>query len=92
MITMTGMAAVVGMVVGLVSAPAVVAVIVTAMLVPVSARRSGVLIVMGHRPRSLNVRSLRLLVTTNTLDRAIAAPASIGFRSPNAASGMAAVL
>lgn len=37
-------------------------------------------------------RSRRLLLTTKTLDRAIAAPASIGLSSPSAASGTAAVL
>src|SRR5690606_28015395 len=37
-------------------------------------------------------RRRRLLPTTNTLENAIAAPASIGFSSPSAASGIAAVL
>ena len=37
-------------------------------------------------------RSRRLLVTTTTLERAIAAPAIIGFSRPAAASGMAATL
>ena len=37
-------------------------------------------------------RSRRLLVTTNTDENAIAAPASIGFSSPAAASGRAATL
>src|SRR5690606_33100094 len=36
-----------------------------------------------------NRRSRRLLVTTNTLDTAIAAPASIGLSSPAAATGIA---
>ena len=37
-------------------------------------------------------RSRRLLPTTKTLDAAIAAPAIMGFRSPRAASGIAATL
>lgn len=37
-------------------------------------------------------RSRRLLPTTNTLDSAMAAPASIGLRSPSAAIGIAATL
>src|SRR5690606_2391312 len=37
-------------------------------------------------------RSRRLLPTTNTLDRAMAAPASMGLSSPRAAIGMAATL
>lgn len=37
-------------------------------------------------------RNRRLLLTTNTLDSAMAAPASIGFSKPAAASGMAATL
>lgn len=36
--------------------------------------------------------SLRLLVTTKTDEKAIAAPAIIGFSSPAAANGMAATL
>src|SRR5699024_5635694 len=40
----------------------------------------------------LKPRSRRLLDTTNTLDSAIAAPASIGFSRPKAASGIAATL
>src|SRR5699024_11434038 len=39
-----------------------------------------------------NRRSRRLLVTTNTEENAIAAPASIGLSSPAAATGMAATL
>ena len=39
-----------------------------------------------------NVRSRRLFVTTNTDEKAIAAPAIIGFSSPAAASGSAATL
>ncbi|VAZ93761.1 hypothetical protein LAUMK35_02417 [Mycobacterium pseudokansasii] len=39
-----------------------------------------------------NLRSRRLLVTTNTDENAIAAPASIGLSSPAAASGNAAML
>ena len=52
----------------------------------------------GHRvvPSSsasaLNPRSRRLLVTTNTLDNAMAAPAIIGFSRPAAAIGIAATL
>ena len=41
---------------------------------------------------SANERSRRLLVTTNTDDRAIAAPATIGLSSPAIASGSAATL
>jgi hypothetical protein len=37
-------------------------------------------------------RSRRLLDTTNTLEKAIAAPASMGLSSPAAARGMAATL
>ena len=40
----------------------------------------------------LKPRSRRLLLTTNTEENAIAAPASIGLRSPAAASGSAATL
>jgi hypothetical protein len=40
----------------------------------------------------LNLRNRRLFVTTNTLDTAIAAPASIGLGRPAAARGMAARL
>lgn len=40
----------------------------------------------------LKVRSRRLLVTTNTDENAIAAPANMGFSSPAAASGNAAML
>jgi hypothetical protein len=39
-----------------------------------------------------NLRSRRLLLTTNTELNAIAAPASIGFSRPAAASGSAATL
>lgn len=39
-----------------------------------------------------NLRSRRLLATTNTEENAIAAPAIIGLRSPAAASGSAATL
>ena len=38
------------------------------------------------------VRSRRLLLTTKTLENAMAAPASIGLSRPRAASGMAAML
>lgn len=37
-------------------------------------------------------RRRRLFVTTSTLDSAIAAPASIGFSSPSAATGIASTL
>jgi hypothetical protein len=37
-------------------------------------------------------RSRRLLPTTNTLEKAIAAPASIGLSRPSATSGIAATL
>lgn len=40
----------------------------------------------------LKERSRRLLVTTKTEEKAIAAPAIIGFSSPAAASGSAATL
>ena len=40
----------------------------------------------------LKARSRRLLVTTNTDENAIAAPAIIGFSRPAAASGSAATL
>ena len=47
----------------------------------------------SHRRRhGLNLRSRRLLETTNTDENAIAAPASIGLSSPAAASGSAATL
>lgn len=49
----------------------------------------------AHGQRSclyLNRRNRRLLLTTNTLENAIAAPASIGLRRPAAASGIAAAL
>ena len=46
------------------------------------------MILGGQRKR----RRRRLLVTTNTLENAIAAPASIGLSSPAAASGRAATL
>lgn len=47
---------------------------------------------LASSARALKVRSLRLFDTTNTEERAIAAPASIGFSSPKAAKGIAAVL
>ena len=58
---------------------------------------TGVLGVVGHRVTSVavvgrKVRSRRLLLTTKTLEKAIAAPASIGLSRPSAASGMAATL
>ena len=40
----------------------------------------------------VKARSRRLLLTTNTLDNAMAAPASMGLSSPSAASGIAATL
>ncbi len=43
---------------------------------------------VGHRKR----RNRRAFATTETLENAIAAPASTGFRSPTAASGIAAML
>ena len=43
-------------------------------------------------PRQRKRRSRRLLVTTNTLEQAMAAPAMSGLSSPAAASGMAATL
>ena len=42
--------------------------------------------------REVKARSRRLLLTTNTLDNAMAAPASMGLSSPSAASGIAATL
>src|SRR5699024_2773485 len=47
---------------------------------------------LASSARALKVRSLRLFDTTNTEERAIAAPASIGLSSPKAARGIAAVL
>lgn len=46
------------------------------------------------RPRcqALNRRRRRLLATTETLERAMAPAAIIGFNSPRAANGMAAML
>lgn len=44
------------------------------------------------RVSARNVRSRRLLDSTNTLDNAIAAPAIIGLSRPAAASGTAAML
>ena len=44
------------------------------------------------RPPQRKLRSRRLLVTTRTLEAAIAAPAIIGVSRPAAASGMAATL
>lgn len=40
----------------------------------------------------LNLRSLRLFPTTESEEKTIAAPASMGLSSPSAASGMAAML
>lgn len=45
-----------------------------------------------YRVMLVKPRSRRLLPTTKTLDRAMAAPASIGFSSPSAATGIAATL
>ena len=44
------------------------------------------------RDVSWKVRSRRLLLTTKTLEKAMAAPAIIGLSRPSAASGMAATL
>lgn len=44
---------------------------------------------VSYRP---NLRSLTEFVTTDTDENAIAAAATIGFRNPSAASGIAAVL
>ncbi len=55
-----------------------------------SVRRTPVVLVSCAR--ALKLRRRRLLLTTNTLEKAIAAPASIGLSSPSAASGIAAVL
>src|SRR5690242_14723541 len=41
---------------------------------------------------ALNLRSRRLLLTTNSDENAMAAPASIGFSRPAAANGSAAML
>jgi hypothetical protein len=41
---------------------------------------------------SFVVRNRKLLITTNTLENAMAKPAHIGFSSPRAAMGIAAVL
>ena len=46
----------------------------------------------GQRAVERKARSRRLLPTTNTLENAIAAPASIGFSMPSAAIGIAATL
>ncbi len=46
----------------------------------------------GESTRQRKRRSRRLLVTTKTLEKAIAAPASIGLSRPAAASGIAATL
>ncbi len=63
-----------------------------AVVVLITVLRVGLRVVLvvhvGHR----KLLSLRLLPTTNRLDTAIAAPASIGLSSPAAASGIAAVL
>ncbi len=40
----------------------------------------------------MNRRNRRLFVTTNTLEKAIASPAHIGFNRPLAATGIAAAL
>ena len=53
--------------------------------------------VVGHRVTSVavvgrKVRSRRLLLTTKALEKAMAAPASIGLSRPSAARGMAATL
>ena len=45
-----------------------------------------------QRARLRKERRRRLLPTTKTLEKAIAAPASIGFSRPSAASGIAATL
>src|SRR5690625_3033874 len=66
---------------------------------PGDAQQGGHPSTVDERPRPTphgatlrNVRSRRLLVTTKTLEKAIAAPASIGFSSPRAATGIAAAL
>ncbi len=46
----------------------------------------------GSPTRQRKLRSRRLLVTTNTLEAAMAAPASMGLARPAAASGRAATL
>ena len=46
----------------------------------------------SQRVVARNPRSRRLLLTTNTDENAIAAPASIGFSIPAAAKGRAATL
>ena len=46
----------------------------------------------GYPVRDLNRRNRKLLLTTNTDENAIAAPASIGLSSPAAAKGRAATL
>lgn len=53
-------------------------------------RRLGI-VVAGRSP-ALKPRSRRLLPTTKTEEKAMAAPAIIGLRSPAAASGRAATL
>ena len=58
---------------------------------------AGVVGVVGHRVTSVavvgrKVRSRRLLLTTKALEKAMAAPASIGLSRPSAARGMAATL
>ena len=47
---------------------------------------------VAHRAALLNRRKRRLFATTDTDEKAMAAPASIGLRSPAAASGRAATL
>src|SRR5699024_9864669 len=66
---------------------------------PGDAQQGGHPSTVDERPRPTphgatlrNVRSRRLLVTTKTLEKAIAAPASIGFSSARAATGIAAAL
>lgn len=46
----------------------------------------------SHEMTLRNRRNRRLFATTNTLDSAMAAPASMGLSSPRAATGMAATL
>ena len=55
-------------------------------------RGSGVQVPRGNQAKERNLRSRRLLVTTKTEEKAMAAPAIIGLSSPATASGIAATL
>jgi hypothetical protein len=55
-------------------------------------RSLGVEVAVGAGRAGWNRRSRRLLVTTKTLENAMAAPAIMGLSSPAAATGRAATL